>query len=236
MNAPASTSMAGEAGGLPALLRSATWPLHAEVERAGLMRRLLAGRIERTDYVALLQNLGAIYAALEPLLLQHRADPALAPIHDPALHRTVALRADLRFLAGAVPRAPALARATQTYVERLHEIGRCAPRLLAAHAYVRYLGDLSGGQALQRVVGRALRLPGPDGLRFYDFGDAAAVARRAQVFRQGLAAIRLDDAAAAELVAEAQRAFALHGDLFRELDTAPGGPSAPPSAVVGGLR
>ena len=33
------------------------------------------------------------------------------------------------------------------------------PALLAAHAYVRYLGDLSGGQMLARIVSQGLQLP-----------------------------------------------------------------------------
>ena len=39
---------------------------------------------------------------------------------------------------------------------------------LIAHTYVRYMGDLSGGQVLKRMLGRTLGI-GPDGLSFYDF-------------------------------------------------------------------
>ena len=46
-------------------LRDATRTLHAEVERAGLMRLLLRGPLRRADYIGLLRNLHAIYDALE---------------------------------------------------------------------------------------------------------------------------------------------------------------------------
>ena len=39
---------------------------------------------------------------------------------------------------------------------------------LIAHAYTRYLGDLSGGQILQRLLARSLELR-PSELSFYDF-------------------------------------------------------------------
>lgn len=205
---------------LPELLRDATWMLHREVERSTLMRRLLGGRFERALYVELLRNLHAIYATLEPLLLQHARDPWLAAVHDPMLFRTASLRDDLCVLAGQGADAAAwegLQPATQRYVACLQMLGGTRPSLLAAHAYVRYLGDLSGGQALARVVARALSLTPPAGVRFYDFGTAAQTEARAAAFRLGLAAMPVDEAGARELVAEARRAFELHVALFEDL-------------------
>ena len=80
--------------------------------------------------------------------------PSVGPVVMPELFRSDALVADLQAL-GAAP-APPLAQATRQYVERLGEISATDPGLLVAHAYVRYLGDLNGGQALRRVVARSL--------------------------------------------------------------------------------
>jgi heme oxygenase (biliverdin-producing, ferredoxin) len=45
-------------------------------------------------------------------------------------------------------------------------------RLLLSHAYVRYLGDLSGGQIIRKRLVKAYDLPGTgDGVRFYIFSD-----------------------------------------------------------------
>lgn len=212
---------------LPDLLRDATWPLHREVERSALMRRILSGRFERALYLSLLRNLEAIYATMEPLLLRHARHPWLAAIHDPALFRTAALRDDLQVLAAGLPVTDAVAPvlpATRDYMARLQSLDRDAPQLLAAHAYVRYLGDLSGGQTLARVVTRALELTPPAGVRFYAFGTATEAASRAAAFRRGLAAMPVDEAGAAQLAAEAQKAFALHAALFSALEQAPGPP------------
>ncbi|MFN9859333.1 MAG: biliverdin-producing heme oxygenase, partial [Pseudanabaena sp.] len=43
------------------------------------------------------------------------------------------------------------------------------PVLLIAHSYTRYMGDLSGGQALKHIVRSALDLPDECGTTFYEF-------------------------------------------------------------------
>ena len=113
-----------------------------------------------------------------------------------------------------------LARATRQYVERLHELSAAKPSLLVAHAYVRYLGDLNGGQALRRVVARSLGLAGSTGTLFYDFGDSATQQRLVQRFRAGLetVAAQLKDTHA--LTDEALSAFERHEQLFEELAAA----------------
>ena len=51
-------------------------------------------------------------------------------------------------------------------------VGEEAPELLVAHAYTRYLGDLSGGQQLARVARKAYNLEkGGAGTAFYEFGN-----------------------------------------------------------------
>jgi heme oxygenase len=58
------------------------------------------------------------------------------------------------------------------YTERLQTLSDSAdPSLLLAHAYVRYLGDLSGGQVIRRRVAEAYAIDIEDGsgLKFYEF-------------------------------------------------------------------
>ena len=97
--------------------------------------------------------------------------------------------------------------------------------LLVAHAYVRYLGDLSGGQILRRVVAESLHLADGTGTAFYEFsGDAAVLADR---FRTRLDSIRADETVVEDIVAEARSAFAFHVSLFEELAAAPSRGAAP---------
>lgn len=199
-------------------LRDATRAQHRTAERSGLMPRLLAGRIDARAYCALLANLHALYAALEEGIDAHADDPAIAPIRLPALYRTDALARDLAVIAN-VP-APALAPATRAYVERLDAIARERPVLLAAHAYVRYLGDLNGGQVLRKIVARSLNLADGVGTSFYEFGDDEAVAALNEALRGGLDALPLSAPDADAVVREAQHAFDRHVQLFEELAAA----------------
>jgi heme oxygenase len=220
---------AAPATDLPARLRLETRDLHVLSERSGVMSRLLRGQLGRADYVALVHNLHAIYAALEAGLQRHRDLPALAVLGAPGLYREAALAADLDALCGPGWRARPLAAATQAYVQRLRALADGDTLLLAAHAYVRYLGDLNGGQMLKRLVAPSLAAAeggaSTDALRFYDFGDEDQVLAQRQAFRDGLARIAVDNATANRLVAEARWAFTQHVSLFNELVAAPTQPA-----------
>jgi heme oxygenase len=217
MSEPAADPHAGAgAADLAQQLKLATATLHRQVERSGLMRRILAGNFVHADYVALLHDLAALYGALEAALARHASHPWLATVIDRSLFRAEALQRDVQALSPAarVDLSPAAA----AYVVRLQWLDQHDPGLLLAHAYVRYRGDLSGGQVVQRIVARTLGLTPPAGLRFYDFGSVPAVAARAQAFRHSLAALRLDADAVQALTVEAQWSFAQHAQMFIELD------------------
>ena len=97
----------------------------------------------------------------------------------------------------------------------LHDrrVGRAAPELLVAHAYVRYLGDLSGGQILRRIVAESMDAP----TAFYQFGSPENAQALRAAFRQGLDRMELDAETSEAVVAEAVAAFERHLKLFDEL-------------------
>jgi heme oxygenase len=205
-------------------LREQTRALHTQVERSGFMQTLLRGHLDRPAYCRLLRNLHVIYCALEGALARHAGHPGIAPLNLAALARSRLLAEDLAQLQGADwPTELAVLPAAARYARRIQDLDQAAPGLLLAHAYVRYLGDLSGGQMLQRVVGRALALEGDAGTRFYDFGGPDRVAELARRFRDGLDGLVTDAKGTTDLVAEAQWGFAQHGRLFDELQRSGGG-------------
>ncbi len=212
-------------------LKAHTKALHTELERGPLMHSLLRGQMPLAPYCALLRNLHAVYAELEPALDQHAAHPSVAPLHLPRLFRCGPLADDLAELHGASwQQEIAMAAAARRYASHLREIAADRPALLVAHAYVRYLGDLSGGQMLRRIVAGGLALPDGRGTRFYDFGDASEVAAQVRAFRAGLAQLDHDDEQVAAIVAEAVLAFRLHQALFDELAGVPGAASLSPAS------
>lgn len=192
------------------------------------MRTLLRGVLPRPVYVELLRNLFAIYETLE-LRLELGSHPLLGPlVARPGLARAEALRADLDALSAAPWSDWPLLPPTERYVARLGALARATPERLLAHAYVRYLGDLHGGQLLRARVERSLGDEGGSTC-FYTFGDDDAVrahidAVRAHVDDVGRRHPEHCDA----IVDEALQAFHLHGALFEAL--------APPGSGLDGAR
>ncbi|VWX58024.1 Biliverdin-producing heme oxygenase [Burkholderiales bacterium 8X] len=209
---------AGLSERLPERLRQDTRELHLQVERSGLIHSLLRGAMARSTYVQLLRNLHAVYAALEDGLRRNAEHPALAPLNLPELWREARLAHDLDFLQGSGWRGIDLQPAALSYVRHLDAISVSEPVLLIAHGYVRYLGDLSGGQLLARVVRESFGLTASDeGAAFYDFGGAGQAAALKAAFRLRLTALDLDESTDDAIVAEALRAFERHAELFAEL-------------------
>ena len=204
--------------GLAQRLRDGTQALHTTAERAGVMPAMLRGTLPAADFWRLQRNLLLVYQALEAALQQHATHPLLAPLQLAPLARCALLLDDLAVGAGPHWQDDlALCVAATAYADRLQALARQQPPALAAHAYVRYLGDLAGGQALRRVAQRAYGLQGDAGTRFFDFGPPAQVAQLGQQLRQALDGLALDETTMQTLVAEAQWAFAQHVRLFDEL-------------------
>lgn len=204
------SSGADQAARLTDVLRRRTHRLHIEAERSGIVREILRGRASRFGYALFLRNLMPAYEALERGLERHRRGPCLGRLALPEVYRREALSADLVGLCGRDwGRLLPLLPAGEAYARRVAEsAGADGPRLLA-HAYVRYLGDLNGGQTLRKLLAASLGL-GPGALAFYSFPWIADLAAFKVRYRQILDSA-IDDADAIEAAAqEAERAFRLN--------------------------
>jgi len=205
-----------DAPGLEASLRHGTADLHRAAERTPLMRALIRGELARPHYLCLLVNLLALYDAMEAGLRRHAGTATVGPIFFPGLFRANALRADIARMGGGADGSPAPCDAARHYAQHLNALD-ARPALLAAHAYVRYLGDLSGGQMLKRVLARAPATQAGNALAFYEFGAHEAVAGHARAFRRGLAMLPADPLRIGELVEEARWAFRQHVEMFDQI-------------------
>jgi heme oxygenase len=196
-------------------LRSETGAAHQAAETVPFIRALLSGRASLPAYLHLLRNLHAIYESLERHL-QHHAnhDPTIADILALGLGRTPAIEGDMIELAGTRWASLPIELAATDYVDRLAQLSRSDLRLLIAHAYVRYLGDLSGGQAISRAIAPTLGQHARTAIRFYEFGDSQQVRQLKVRFREVLDRSNIPPES---LVEEALTAFTLHRALFDQL-------------------
>lgn len=162
-----------------------TKTLHTEAERSGIIRDLLRGQASRDGYIAYLRNLLPAYEQLERGLQFHRDTPALAELAAFRLDRAPAIKADLAALCGDAATDIPVLEAGAAYGDRIAEMAAGDGSRLIAHAYARYLGDLSGGQILRRLLAKS---PGllPAQLTFYDFPRFPDLAVLKSSYREAL--------------------------------------------------
>lgn len=200
-------------------LRAGSAAAHQAAEHVPFLQDLLAGRLPLTAYLSLVTQHLALYDALETAVAA--ADgPVRDRFDDPALHRVPALRADQAALAALADTDPATVEvrpATHRYVAHLTEVAARTPDLLLAHHYVRYLGDLSGGQVIGRVLQREYALPDGLGTAFYRFTDIASPRAFKERYRATLDDLDWPPTAVDALVAEVDTAYRATTDVVRAL-------------------
>lgn len=195
-----------------ARVREASRPAHQAAETRGFVTRLMGGELSLDAYIGYLAQFAWIYEALEGRT-RLATDPA---IFDPALDRFAAIESDLRALGVTDWRTEyPMLPATAAYVARLEAV-RDASVPYLAHHYTRYLGDLSGGQAIAALVARHYGAT-PEQLSFYNFSDLGSPVRYKESYREQMNTFGLDEAGIDELIAEVAISFELNSALFDEL-------------------
>jgi len=190
---------------------------HRSSEGATFMGELLAGRSTRDDYVALVSQHWAIYDALEGAELAVRVVPLVAPFLSPALTRLPALETDLAFLIGDDWRDHLdLVPATVEYAARIREVAAEWPAGYIAHHYTRYLGDLSGGLHIGRVIARQFGFE-TNGIGFYLFDQIADPAAFKNQYRAQLDAAPWAAGEQEAVVDEVLRAYDYNTRIFEQL-------------------
>ena len=205
-------------------LRQATAAAHSSAERSSFVSDLVEGRACAAAFTALATQHLLIYRALEDVLREHYAGhPLLGPVDDRRLDRVPSLQHDLTTLVGpdhevrlADGRLP-ICYATSTYATTLRE--RHTPEMILAHHYVRYLGDLSGGQIVARLVQRHYGVPDA-GLTFYTFSGIDKPKVYKDGYRERLDALSLSGAQREAVLAEAVESFRLNEAVFVDLAAA----------------
>ncbi|MFJ6538934.1 heme oxygenase (biliverdin-producing) [Paenarthrobacter sp. NPDC091711] len=202
-------------------LKSHTAAAHEHAEQAGFVTELLNGKMEAGQVAAMLLQNYVIYQALESAL-ENNPDPRLEPFADPALMRVEALEKDLavhygddwgRKLATGELHVTPGARA---YATELATLGPGSATYLMAHHYVRYLGDLSGGQIISALVQRHYNLS-PEGLNFYAFEGIEKIKPYKDSYRNHLDEAAFSDDEKQEILHHAEVAFETNRQVFLDL-------------------
>ncbi|WP_079064213.1 heme oxygenase (biliverdin-producing) [Streptomyces sp. NRRL F-4489] len=200
-------------------LRTATHDQHTEAENAPFMSHLLGGRLGVAAYRRYTEQLWYVYRALEDVPASLAADPVAGPFLRPELLRTPELERDLTHLSGPAWRTGLTPLpATAAYAARIAACARDWPAGYVAHHYTRYLGDLSGGQAIRGTAEKTWGFARKgDGVRFYVFEQIANPAAFKRAYRALLDALPLNDLEKHRVLDECRHAFTLNTAVFHAL-------------------
>ena len=194
-------------------LRRETEALHHQAERSGYINVILRKNAAKEGYALFLRSLEPAYRALEAAL-ERDADHAILGLFDwPPLFRRKAIDDDLSSISGQHWQEilPVLKEA-KAYAERIELVGAEAPHRLLGHAYVRYIGDLSGGQIVKALLAKNPGLHS-EMLGFYDFPSINDARGYKDRFREALDRAGDMTTDQGEIVDEALIAFQLNIDL-----------------------
>lgn len=200
---------------LSAAMRDGSRAEHEAAEHSSYMAELMDGRLNRQAYADLLLRLRLVYAAIEETVRARATDRVVAAIHDPALERLASIDADLAHWAPGVDPASIDSPAASAYADRIRSAGWGGA--VVAHHYTRYLGDLSGGQVIGRVLTRCYDLPEGVGVSFYEFAAIPKPKPYKDAYRARLDGLGLDAVDVDRVVDEVKVAFTCNQAVFTEL-------------------
>ena len=169
-------------------------------------------------YRIFLSQLYYVYRSLERALLDNADHPIVGPTYFPQeLNRYDQLVADLQYYYGddwinEIAEMPS----TRVYADRLSKLAGEKPMLLISHAYVRYQGDISGGQQIMKILQRLFHLNKLDnqGIRFFEFTNISNIKQFKDFYSGRMNELELTDADICDLVKEAQISFQMTIDIF----------------------
>lgn len=202
-----------------AALRAATWQDHEQAETSTYMSALMGGELPLEGYANLAAQQWFIYAVIEAASDAMRDNPVAAPFIADELTRLPSIEADLTYLLGddwsqQVTALPA----TEAYCERVRAVGFDEPGAFVAHHYTRYLGDLSGGQHIGRVVKRVYDLDEDRGAAFFTFAQIPDAKAFKDAYRTNLDNAPWTPDEQDAVIAEIRNAYRLNRDVFADLD------------------
>ncbi|XP_075946285.1 heme oxygenase [Anarhichas minor] len=200
-------------------IKKVTKDSHVRAENTELMLSFQRGQVTLPQFKLLLCSMYEVYKALEEEMDRNSNHPGVAPIYFPAeLARLEAIEKDLEYFYGQDWREKVVVpAATERYCHRLRQIGKENPEFLIAHAYTRYLGDLSGGQVLSRIAQKSMGLQGSEGLSFFAFPGVSSPNRFKQLYRSRMNSVELTEEERNGVLEEAVRAFEFNIQVFDDL-------------------
>jgi heme oxygenase len=198
-------------------LRNVTQKLHKRAETTGVVEELIRGHVTLDAYLLYQRNLCAVYQTLEAELLRNQSRNGLTDLVRSDLMRYSSIKNDLNAITYGdwETTLPVLA-ATKRYLNQIKVASNEDSLAILGHYYVRYLGDLNGGQVLAKLLSKRLGLTAKQ-LSFYRFSEVENMTLYKKQLLSSLEKIGGQPEALERITHEAQQAFKCNIDLSIEV-------------------
>jgi len=179
------------------------------------------GLSNKESYTKLLTSYYFVYIAMEEAF-DITTEEGVRLMDDAKLRRVDAVAMDMAYFHGDDWQEKIVeSKATKKYVQRIQEIATQSPKLLIAHQYTRYLGDLFGGQMMGDMATTSLGLSSGLGIDFYKFEDIDSTSDFITKWYAKLNTLDLTDKEKEDIVDEANLVFDLNIEILEELEGSP---------------
>jgi len=203
--------------GLADQLKAATWPNHRRAEKTGVIQAILKQTITRRQYWNYLSGLYFIYETLENYLSSVKLPQSLVFLSDERHFRKTSIEADLNALRVGHDNSERMrSKAVETYCRYIETHAQQSDAAIAGLAYVRYLGDMNGGQILKTCLKKSIGLS-DEALNFYSFPDLENLIKYRRDFRESLNALSLIERDRLRVIDVARNSFEMNIALSIEI-------------------
>lgn len=197
-------------------IKAATELAHAQAEEAPFISELMGGSLSPQAYLGYLRALLPIYQLLELRAEENAKNEPFKYFFHRELQRSDLLARDIVHLEEQFPD-----NAPEETLESVSEYcstltADISPARLLAHHYIRYLGDLSGGQAIAKLVSRHYKISS-EALNFYNFTSLGDLVFYKSRYRDLLNLAMLTDQDRTEFLDEVTKLYKLSRQIFLEL-------------------
>lgn len=203
-------------------IKKISWEDHQKASSSAFINKLTSGKITKNIFGIFVAQQYFIYQQLEETSKNLTNYPKIAQFLDPALLRTQALTADMKFFTETTStdffKDYVPLDATQRYVQRIKDVEKLAPISFVAHHYLRYMGDLAGGQALRAIAKREYNFSDEQGLQFYNYKDIVKSKTYRDNYRNKLNTTAWEETEENQIVAEILLVYKLNTMVFEQLD------------------
>ena len=209
-----------QASSLAARVKKLTQDDHRSAETASFITELMGRKLSTREYAMLVSQYHYIYQALDAAVEQFRDNataPSVVRLFDPKLDRRTAIVKTLQTLLPecGLPLELTELSSTAAYAQRIRDVAE-DPARLAAHHYLRYLGDLSGGLAIARLMQRHYRVHDHQ-LNMYTFKSISKPKLYKDAYRDKLNSLGFTPEQQDDFIDEAALGFQCNKAMFEEL-------------------